>query len=346
MYKAITVLIAFLFPFAMLLGADISATLDSNDGSSSFAVLDSGSTVNAKIDSDGNIQIKGGLRLDAGGLKCTTSEMLIVDGIACIGGTSSLGNLTVDGSAPAIAVKAGAADHVYINFYADSDNPATRSAWFGYGSAGTDIFSLNNLQGDVFRFYDRVGIGNDAPDFQLDVDSGGSTQTLKLESDWGQLRFLPYNNTGNYIESGNADWSLSRDLIIAGPSANPLAKLKLMAGTTEVTGKLFGAATNSSSHALRIVTGEGVPTDWVAYNAYTVTMVVNFSFAGFTSAPTIFTSMGGATSHYHLVGFDDIYGRSATGFQVYVSDKGPTTALTPATMQTMGAYIMWTAIGK
>jgi len=60
--------------------ADVEAVLDSADGSSAFTVKDSASTIQGLIDSDGNMVIKGGLRLDSAGTKCTTAENLIVDG--------------------------------------------------------------------------------------------------------------------------------------------------------------------------------------------------------------------------------------------------------------------------
>ncbi|MDD5090031.1 MAG: tail fiber domain-containing protein [Candidatus Wallbacteria bacterium] len=62
------------------MAADITATLDSSDGSSAFSIKDASSTIMGSVDSDGNFQIKGGMRLDAGGAECISPEVLIVDG--------------------------------------------------------------------------------------------------------------------------------------------------------------------------------------------------------------------------------------------------------------------------
>lgn len=61
-----------------IIADDITATLDSADGSSAFAFRDSGSTIMASIDSNGNVQAKGGLRLDSGGTE--TSEKTATNG--------------------------------------------------------------------------------------------------------------------------------------------------------------------------------------------------------------------------------------------------------------------------
>ena len=71
-----------------LMAADIEAVLDSTDGSSSFVVQDSTPTTMGAVDSDGNMVIKGGMRLDSAGVECTTAENLIVDGSVGIGTTS------------------------------------------------------------------------------------------------------------------------------------------------------------------------------------------------------------------------------------------------------------------
>ena len=60
--------------------ADMEAVLDDAAGASAFSVKDSGNADVAHIDSNGNIVLKGGLRLDAAGVECATAENLIVDG--------------------------------------------------------------------------------------------------------------------------------------------------------------------------------------------------------------------------------------------------------------------------
>jgi hypothetical protein len=72
---------------------NVEVTLDSNDGSSSFVTQDSGSVSKAAIDSDGNMVITGGLRLDASGVENTAAENLVVDGSVGIGVPSPLAAL-------------------------------------------------------------------------------------------------------------------------------------------------------------------------------------------------------------------------------------------------------------
>ena len=70
--------------------ANSTLTLDDTTGGSAFGVLDVVSLDGvATIDSDGNMMIRGGMRLDASGTENTTAENLIVDGAIGIGGTPS-----------------------------------------------------------------------------------------------------------------------------------------------------------------------------------------------------------------------------------------------------------------
>lgn len=67
--------------------ADVEVILDSSDGSSAFVAKDSGSVGKAFIDSDGNMVVTGGLRLDSSGVENTAAEDLVVDGSVGIGVT-------------------------------------------------------------------------------------------------------------------------------------------------------------------------------------------------------------------------------------------------------------------
>ncbi|UCG35639.1 MAG: hypothetical protein JSW17_02250 [Candidatus Omnitrophota bacterium] len=75
---------------------DVEVELNSSNGSTAFEVMDSTSAVQAQIDSDGNMVIRGGLRLDSGGAEHTTPEQLIVDDRIGIGTTSPDANLDVE----------------------------------------------------------------------------------------------------------------------------------------------------------------------------------------------------------------------------------------------------------
>jgi len=84
-----------------LIAADIEAVLDDAAGGSAFVVQDSTATpvTMGSIDSDGNMVIKGGMRLDAAGAECITAENLIVDGSVGIGEVSPGSKLAVSGGA-------------------------------------------------------------------------------------------------------------------------------------------------------------------------------------------------------------------------------------------------------
>ncbi len=92
MLIAILAVLCFLF-YGQASADDVEVTLDSTDGSSSFVTKDSGSVSKAAIDSDGNMVITGGLRLDSSGAENTAAENLVVDGSVGIGVPSPLAAL-------------------------------------------------------------------------------------------------------------------------------------------------------------------------------------------------------------------------------------------------------------
>src|SRR5690606_21327258 len=51
----------------------------------------------------------------------------------------------------ALVLRAGSQDRAFMQFFADSDNPNTRSAYFGFGFAGDTRFDLvNETGGDIY----------------------------------------------------------------------------------------------------------------------------------------------------------------------------------------------------
>jgi len=80
---------------------DTELKLDSADGTSAFLIQDSSATTMGSIDSDGNLVIKGGMRIDSAGIECTTAENLIVDGNVSVGtgaDPSGSGDIEIDGN--------------------------------------------------------------------------------------------------------------------------------------------------------------------------------------------------------------------------------------------------------
>lgn len=77
--------------------------------------------------------------------------------LADLGGGTISGNvaisgaLTIDAGGGALSLKPGLADHVYMQFFADTQNPNTRSAYFGFGSVGASRLDLvNEMGGDIY----------------------------------------------------------------------------------------------------------------------------------------------------------------------------------------------------
>ncbi|MDD5090884.1 MAG: hypothetical protein PHQ23_08205 [Candidatus Wallbacteria bacterium] len=93
------ILVLLFFSLIPACAADITATLDSSNGSSGFSFRDSAASEIGRIDSNGNAVFTGGLRLDTSGVKCTTAEMLIVDGSLGVGTESPAYSVEVAGNA-------------------------------------------------------------------------------------------------------------------------------------------------------------------------------------------------------------------------------------------------------
>ena len=84
---------------------NIEAVLDSADGSSVFAVQDSATAEVLHIDSDGNVNAKGCMRIDLGGAECVDTEGLIIDGTIGVGVTTASTKLHINsGGADTVAV--------------------------------------------------------------------------------------------------------------------------------------------------------------------------------------------------------------------------------------------------
>ncbi|MDD5090235.1 MAG: tail fiber domain-containing protein [Candidatus Wallbacteria bacterium] len=109
---AIVFIVLFLM-FRQLSGANITATLEENAGASSFTIRDSDNDSVAVFDSNGNAALKGGLRLDSAGVKCTNAETLVVDGKVGIG---------TDNPQELLHISAQTAGKAMILLEADTDN--------------------------------------------------------------------------------------------------------------------------------------------------------------------------------------------------------------------------------
>lgn len=108
MIKVLTLIIT-LLTVPLLMADSVVLILDSDDGSSTFSCHNSDTIEMASIDSDGNVQAKGCMRLDSSGIKCTAAENLVVDGKIGIGIIGPSEKLEVNGAIK-INVSSGNAD--------------------------------------------------------------------------------------------------------------------------------------------------------------------------------------------------------------------------------------------
>ncbi len=65
-------------------------------------------------------------------------------------GDTMTGKLRLTSGASALSLEPGSVDHCYLEFYADSGAPTTRSGWIGYGGVGTSTLSIvNRMAGPI-----------------------------------------------------------------------------------------------------------------------------------------------------------------------------------------------------
>lgn len=121
--------------------------------------------------------------------------------------------ITINGGGGSVSLKPGASsDHVYLQFFARSSSPGTRSGYFGFPSAGgTSIALANEISGGGINFTTTGGGGlafnGNAVITNADVStSGGASKILKTASD-GYLMLgnwiLMGSNTGLYAGTGH-----------------------------------------------------------------------------------------------------------------------------------------------
>lgn len=101
---------------------------------------------------------------------------------------------------------------------------------------------------------------------------------------------------------------------------------------------------NLSGDTLRMVCGQ-TGTTWVNDSApNTVYQSIDLSSEGFTSTPTILTSIGGNNYHYKAIGGSNLYFATNNGFTVFVTHLDQ--AINSAIVQGWGWYLNWCAIGN
>ncbi|WP_419172486.1 tail fiber domain-containing protein [Halobacteriovorax sp.] len=175
-------------------------------------------------------------RLPSGKIQFGTNDQtgrMVIDeaGEVGIGTTSPSAPLHVKGGAGIMKLEATpTSDHVYLQLYADGDNPTTRSGWIGYGTSGTDVLSVTNEQGGQHISLagtgsGYVGIGNKAPSNKLHVTGNigatgwvgagceGSCSSDAYVINYADGRIRTYAGSGSACSKagGSATFSCSSD---------------------------------------------------------------------------------------------------------------------------------------
>lgn len=100
-----------------------------------------------------------------------------------ITGTTALTKVVLTGSGNVLDLKAGAsADHVYLSFFADSQNQATRSGFFGYGTAADPTLFISNEMSNGNIQLGTIGTGKVTVNGQLQSTVASGTPPLIVAS--------------------------------------------------------------------------------------------------------------------------------------------------------------------
>ncbi|MDD5091440.1 MAG: hypothetical protein PHQ23_11065 [Candidatus Wallbacteria bacterium] len=207
----------------LILAADITATLDSSDGTSSFSIKDSAAVSQAAIDSDGNMTLKGGFRLDSAGAECISSETLIVDGNVYIGVTNVTDRrLLVAGPNPVVDHTPN--DLLELRGLGVWSNPRMLFTEGGNIQGGISVDNQAGNKGDILfytnssdypspsvtekmriRYNGNVGIGTQSP-----------AETLEVAGNVRLSGAIKYNALPDFrlvyrddFQSGAAGWSMT-----------------------------------------------------------------------------------------------------------------------------------------
>lgn len=121
---------------------------------------------------------------------------------ASLSGATFTGAVSISGNSQGLSMKAGAtADHVYIGFYADSQDQATRSGFFGFTSAGSTTMTMQN---DMAGGNIRIGANSGRTYFGI-----SGAQFLDANADGS---FGIYQSAGSYIKM----YSGQHDIVLTG----------------------------------------------------------------------------------------------------------------------------------
>jgi hypothetical protein len=154
-------------------------------------------------------------------------------------GTNNMtGTLTINVGQTALALKAsGTTDHVYMSFYADTDNPSVRSGWFGYSPAGSSTMSIKNEMSNGGLNFLTTGTGkvqaNGNDIWHAGNDGTGSGLDADLLDGLDSTVFVR-NNIANQSVSDNFTVGGNGNMFVGGSSSNGLLVVRSGTGTNGI----------------------------------------------------------------------------------------------------------------
>ena len=140
-----------------------------------------------------------------------------------------------------------------------------------------------------------------------------------------------------------------RTLVAGTTLTNTLIALRDVTGTSAMVTSVKSLQTGAAC------CGTTTPgsTNWVVYGTSGATNFVDVSIAscGFTSVPSLMTSLTGSGGHFMTIGQTSVYATTAISFRLYVTSLGQTSGtvvtspMTPAAFNTQNWVITWCAFG-
>lgn len=133
--------------------------ITATDVSGSLGLGVAGSLSAIGIASNGSLSFAGASTFSAAGTALTVTNNASIGGNLAVTGGTTVDTLTVGTTtgAGSLVLKPGSADHAYIQFFADTAAPTTRSGYLGYTAAGSTTLTFANEIGDQIN----LGVGTD-----------------------------------------------------------------------------------------------------------------------------------------------------------------------------------------
>ncbi|AZZ36447.1 hypothetical protein CIK05_06480 [Bdellovibrio sp. qaytius] len=169
--------------------ANVGDQSGTGENSNSFGWVTNAAGYSAAIINASNSSGANGLNIRTLGTTINHSILTVGVGVSSTGNTADYltvkgnGGVGIDTNTPirpltvngTLALQPNTQDHIYMEFYARTASPTTRSGWFGYGAAATNVMQITNeINGGHMNFSTqgtgKVGVNQPSPSYTLDVN--------------------------------------------------------------------------------------------------------------------------------------------------------------------------------